>query len=284
MRIVHLADAHVSKQGSPRLPGVDLASRLAAAFDAAARLDPAPDHVVLGGDMLDEPSPDYGLLGRVAGAAAGRVHLCLGNHDNLEAYRRTPLPTFPAGCPGYYSFDAGGVRVIILNSSAALPGSSAPPLGRATAPPPGRATAPPPGRATAPPPHGAGHIDRPQLDWLARELAGERRALIFLHHPPVDVGIPWLDAIRLLNAEGFWEVVGPHAGRVAGIFFAHLHVQVSMVRRGILLASPPAAGWQFRADPTAARAETSGELPGFNVIDAWGPGPDLRVRTVRFLP
>jgi 3',5'-cyclic AMP phosphodiesterase CpdA len=268
VRIVHLADAHVARGGSRYLPGVDLVDRFAAALAAVSRLDPRPDHVVLGGDILDEPSPDYGLLAQMVEGMAWPAHLCPGNHDSVEAYSLAPLATFPAGCPGYYTFDAGELRCIILHSSAALPGSSFPP----------------PGRATAPPPHGAGYLDGPQLDWLARELAGERRAVIFLHHPPVDVGIPWLDAIRLLNAGEFWEVVGPAAPRVAGIFFAHLHAQVSMVRRDILLASPPAAGWQFRADPSAARAETSDELPGFNVIDAGGTAPDLRVRTVRLVP
>jgi hypothetical protein len=62
-------------------------------------------------------------------------------------------------------------------------------------------------------------------------------------------------------------------------------MQLSLVRKGILLASPPAVGWQFRADPVAGRAETSDELPGFNVIDAWeGDLMGLSVRTVRFQP
>lgn len=297
-RIVHLSDAHIASEGKPYLPGVDLAARCARAVTVVRGLDPAPGLIVLGGDMLDEgPSPDYGRLSDLLAGAPSPVHLCLGNHDSLDAFRRSPLPTFPAGCPGYYAFDEGQFRLLILFTAAAR--------------------------------RGKGGIDTAQLDWLAGELeslgragavagsqrsdllgsrlrvpfgpapavaGSQRSALLFMHHPPVDVGIPWIDAIGVENAPEFWEVIGPCAARVAGIFFAHLHMQVSMTRQGILLASPPAAGWQFRADPVAARAETSNELPGFNVIDAWDEAAGeparegvarsagLLVRTVRFLP
>lgn len=257
MRIVHLSDPHISKEGKPYLPGVDLAARCRQAVRAVLSLQPGPDLVVLGGDMLDEdPSPDYCALPAMLEGIAAPVHLCLGNHDSLESFRLAPLPTFPAGCAGYYSFDAGGLRLIILFTAAER--------------------------------RGKGSIDRAQLDWLRSELdAAPRGALIFMHHPPVDVGIPWLDAIKVENAAEFWEVVGPFAHCVAGILFAHVHMQLSLARKGILLASPPAVGWQFRADPVAGRAETSDELPGFNVIDTWGGEAEprgLSVRTVRFPP
>jgi 3',5'-cyclic-AMP phosphodiesterase len=83
VRIVHLADAHVARGGSRYLPGVDLVARFEAALASVRGLDPRPDHVVLGGDILDEPSPDYGLLARLAGSLDVPVHLCLGNHDTL---------------------------------------------------------------------------------------------------------------------------------------------------------------------------------------------------------
>ena len=255
MRIVHLSDAHISREGKPYLPGVDLGARCRTAVRTVCALQPGPGLVVLGGDMLDEgPSPDYRALAGMLEGIGAPVHLCLGNHDSLESFRLAPLPTFPAGCRGYYSFDAGGFRLIILFTAAERRGN--------------------------------GSIDRAQLDWLRSELdAAPRRVLLFMHHPPVDVGIPWLDAINVENAAEFWEVVEPFAGRIAGILFAHVHMQLSLVRKGILLASPPAAGWQFRADPDAGRAETSDELPGFNVIDAWEGDPmGLSVRTVRLQP
>ena len=265
MRIVHLSDAHVSRESKPYLPGVDLGARCRKAVRACAALQPAADLVMLGGDMLDDgPTPDYRTLAGLLEGLAAPVHLCLGNHDSLDAFRLAPLPTFPAGCGGYYSFGAGDLRLINLFTAAER--------------------------------RGKGSIDRAQLEWLGSELETTRRALIFMHHPPVDVGIPWLDAIKLGNSLEFWEIVEPFAARIEGIFFAHVHMQLSLERGGILLASPPAAGWQFRADPVAARAETSDELPGFNVIDTWtaessqgaGSGnekpPRLTVRTVRFRP
>jgi 3',5'-cyclic-AMP phosphodiesterase len=265
MRIVHLSDSHVSKEGKPYLPGVDLADRCRSAVRVCGALKPGADLVILGGDMLDDgPSPDYRALAGMLDGIAAPVHLCLGNHDSLEGFRRAPLPTFPTDSRGWYSFRAGDFRVIIL--------------------------------FTASERRGKGNIDRDQLDWLQGELEAAGRALIFMHHPPVSVGIAWLDAINVENSSEFWAVVEPFAERIDGIFFAHVHMQLSLVRNGILLASPPAAGWQFRADPLAAKAETSNELPGFNVIDTWNadssrgagagaePLPGLSVRTIRFQP
>jgi len=265
MRIVHLSDAHISREGKPYLPGVDLGARCRTAVRVSGALQPGADLVVLGGDMLDDgPSPDYRTLAGVLEGLVAPVHLCLGNHDSLEDFRLAPLPTFPKGCGGYYSFDAGGFRLIILFTAAER--------------------------------RGKGSVDRAQMEWLRSELDTARNALIFMHHPPVDVGIQWLDSIKVGNPSEFWEIVEPFAGRIAGIFFAHVHMQLSLVHKGILLASPPAAGWQFRADPAAGRAETSDELPGFNVIDTWvedpsreaNPGDEqpraLSVRTVRFRP
>jgi Icc protein len=263
MRIVHLSDAHVSKREKPYLPGVDLEARCRTAVRVCNSLQPGADLVVLGGDMLDDgPLPDYRTLEGMLQGIAAPVHLCLGNHDSLERFRLAPLQTFPPGSSGWYSVETGGFRIIILFTAAER--------------------------------RGKGSIERAQLDWLGSELGTARRALIFMHHPPVAVGIPWLDAINLQNSSEFWKVVEPFAACIGGIFFAHIHMQLSLARSGILLASPPAAGWQFRADPVAARAETSDELPGFNVIDTWetdplqGAGtdrlPGLSVRTVRFRP
>ncbi len=253
MRIVHLADAHVSREPSPRLPGVDLKARAAAAVSAAQALEPPPELYVLGGDMLDDgPLSDYQVLSELFGPTGRPVYICLGNHDSLEAYSRAPLPGAAPAAPGYCSFDVQDRHIVILFTAAD-------------------------GRDQ-------GSLDGPQLRWLRDDLlaSAPARCRIFMHHPPVELGVPWVDAMGLEDPDAFWEVLQPCASRVAGVFFAHAHFAVSLARHGVLVASPPAVGWQFCADPNALRAETTDELPGFNVVDVWDRG--LTVRTVRFTP
>jgi 3',5'-cyclic-AMP phosphodiesterase len=243
----------VARAASRYLPGVDLRARLAAALAAGRALDPPPDLWVLGGDMMDDgPEPDYRSLGDLCAGLGAPVHLCLGNHDSLDAYARAPLPAAPPRSPGYYSLDIPGFHVVILFTAAER--------------------------------RGAGSLDAAQLEWLREDLASSApaRVLIFMHHPPVEVGVQWLDAIMLKEAGRFWRAADGFRQRICAVLFAHVHFAVSLSRQGVLLASPPAVGWQFRADPGSAKAETAVELPGFNVLDAGESG--LTVRTVRFLP
>jgi hypothetical protein len=47
-------------------------------------------------------------------------------------------------------------------------------------------------------------------------------------------------------------------------------------------ASCPATSWQFSGSPDAAKAQRTGELPGFNLLDL--DGAQMAIHTVRFEP
>ena len=48
-----------------------------------------------------------------------------------------------------------------------------------------------------------------RLKWLREALisAGEAPTYIFMHHPPFDIGIDWIDKIKLLEVEEFAEIL-----------------------------------------------------------------------------
>jgi len=109
-----------------------------------------------------------------------------------------------------------------------------------------------------------------------------RPALIFTHHPPLDIGVPWLDRMNLRNLDRFWAVVAQHGDRLRGVFVPHLHLQITCSYRGVLVAGCPATSWQFCGNSDAETAERSSELPGFNLLDL--VGVKLCIHTVRFDP
>jgi hypothetical protein len=88
--------------------------------------------------------------------------------------------------------------------------------------------------------------------------------------------------MNLENSDAFWSILPPYAGNILGVFFAHLHIQISTAVRGVLVASPPAVCFQYSGNSDASKAELSGEQPGFNLIDA--KDRQVTVRTVRFEP
>jgi len=129
-----------------------------------------------------------------------------------------------------------------------------------------------------------GKIEEEQLLWLSHDLWAnqDKPVLIFMHHHPILSRIPWLDKMKLENAEAFWEIIPPYSKNILGVFFAHLHIQISTTVRGVLVASPPAVCFQYSGNNDASKAKLSSEWPGFNLIDVdnW----QARVQTVRFAP
>ena len=109
-----------------------------------------------------------------------------------------------------------------------------------------------------------GRLGEEQLAWLDGVLAGRTDvpAVVCLHHPPVAVGVPGMDAVGLADAEGLAAVVGrhPHVVRVTA---GHLHRQVTSAFAGTVLTVAPSTWIQvslamtdeevlgFVAEPTA---------------------------------
>ncbi len=251
MRIVHLADLHLPASSNKTLHGVSPHANFAQAVAATRKLVPAPDLIVLGGDLLEDGEhASYQTVLDAFKEAQVPVHAVLGNHDSLAGFRKTALPPRGSDFAGYYSFDLKGAHFVMLYS--ACPGKE------------------------------FGRLEERQLLWLNEDLrrnAG-KPVLVFLHHPPFDTGVGWLDKLKLADSEGFWEIIPPYARNILGVFASHLHMQHTCLHRGVIAASCPAVSWQYSSNADSSRAALSEEPPGFNLIDL--ANGSLSLRTVRF--
>jgi Icc protein len=253
MRIAHISDFHLPTKPGQLVNGVLPDANLVEAVAVLKRQTPKPDLIVLGGDLLDDGQKgNYEAIAELFKEVQIPLHTVVGNHDDLKALKNSSLLDKDKSYGGYCSFDHGELHFVLLNSAG---------TGK---------------------PHGI--IEEEQLLWLSQDLWAnhDKPVLIFMHHHPVDSGIPWLDKMRLENADAFWEIVPPYSRNILGVFFGHLHIQISTVVRGILAASPPAICFQYAGNSDASRAELSPEEPGFNLIDV--TDRQLTVRTVRFAP
>jgi 3',5'-cyclic-AMP phosphodiesterase len=254
---LHLTDPHLPPPGGTVF-GLDTAPRLAAALgDIAARHGPgsaAPAaFAVITGDLVREGEPEaYARLRQMLAGLPCPVHLLLGNHDGRDAFRAA-FPAAPVDAHGFVqaAFPSPAGLCLLLDTHE-------------------------PGRPD-------GRLCPRRLDWLAERLAETAGpVLLFLHHPPLSVGIPAMDAIGLLDTEALWEVLEPHRARIRHLFHGHLHRPIAGCWRGIPLSSVRGTAFAVALDFAAGVVTaTGGEPPCYAVVRV--QGTDLIIHT-RDLP
>ncbi|MFJ9771511.1 phosphodiesterase [Kitasatospora sp. NPDC101157] len=177
------------------------------------------DAVLITGDIADRGTEEYYVRTREVLAPLYErfpVLVCPGNHDEGQALRRILLDGDGDGDgPGDGEGDAhrtgagtgdggpvdqvrdvAGTRIVLCDSSV-------------------------PGRADG--------LLRPQtLRWLDETLAEapDRPTLVALHHPPAELGLPYIDGIRLREADRFAAVLRRHP-QVAGVLCGHAHTMAA---------------------------------------------------------
>lgn len=159
MLIAQITDLHL--HADPQHPNLARFDRVLAHLIA---MQPRPDLLVLSGDLADDGALDsYRHLQAALERWPGPVRLALGNHDSRTHFRTVFGDSHVADgfVQGRSEFD--GLQVVVLDSLEE-------------------------GR------HGGAFCEA-RARWLENAVreGGDAPLLLFMHHPPVDVGIPWID-------------------------------------------------------------------------------------------
>jgi 3',5'-cyclic-AMP phosphodiesterase len=109
-----------------------------------------------------------------------------------------------------------------------------------------------------------GRLGEAQLAWLDEQLAGnaDRPAAIALHHPPVAVGFPGMDAIRLADGDRLAGVVRRHP-HVARVLAGHLHRVTTATFAGTTVSVAPSTFRQTDLRLTPGTIGFADEPTGF---------------------
>ena len=183
MLIAQISDTHIRPKGVLAMGRVDTAGHLARAVAHINALRPAPDVVLVTGDLVDAGmAEEYAHLRDLLAPLPMPVHLIPGNHD-LRAPLRAAFPAHSYLQDGeflQYVVESGPLRLIALDTL--TPGQ----------------------------PHG--ELCARRLDWLEARLAeSDRPAILFMHHPPFDCGMKEFDDCRLnVGAERLAAIVQRH--------------------------------------------------------------------------
>ena len=195
IRIAQISDLHIKPPGQLAYGRVDTAKALARCVEALNAFEPAPDFVVVSGDLADTPVwQEYDYLAQLLAPLKLPFAGIPGNHDERELMRAA----FPKAA---YAFSSGPLnqKIAIGELDLMLLDSSVP------------------GK-----PHG--ELDALTLQWLDTMLCSsvDRPALVFLHHPPFLAGIWHMDRQNLTNAAELAAIIRRHP-RVQLVATGHVH-------------------------------------------------------------
>lgn len=203
--ILHLSDTHVLADGQ-LYDRVDSEAKLRKVFDDLERSGARPQAIVFTGDLADKGEPvAYGKLRSIIDPVARRLGAqtiwVMGNHDDREAFRSTLLGGAATTDPVDKVYYLDGLRIITLDTT--VPG------------------------------HHFGHLDGPQLDWLADELSTEapHGTILAMHHPPVPCVLDLAVTVELREQAALAEVL--KGTDVRSIIAGHLHYSTNATFAGI---------------------------------------------------
>lgn len=239
---LHFTDPHVPPPGGAVLGGDPTGGLAAALADAARRHGPGcalpAAFAVFTGDLVRDGEPAaYARFRAMLDDLPWPVHLLLGNHDDRDAFR----DAFPAEPLDGAGFVQRAIRTpaglcLMLDTHA-------------------------PGRPE-------GELCAKRLGWLAARLAESAGpVLLFLHHPPLPVGIPFMDSIALRDPDALWRTLEPHRERVRHIFHGHLHRPIAGSWRSLPLSSLRGTAFAVTLDQQPGKAAVSrDEAPCYSLV------------------
>jgi len=253
MKFIHLTDTHLVARGRA-LHGLDPAARLEACVARIAERHADAAFCVHTGDLADRGDPAaYACARELFAALPMPVHAVPGNHDDRDAFAAA-FPRAPRDEAGFVqqAFTHDGVTCVLLDTLEPAEGS-------------------------------AGACCERRAAWLAGRLAeaADGPVLLFMHHPPFDIGLPALDAIGLADAGPFERTVA-RAGNVRHLFFGHAHRPICGQWRGISFSTLYGTSHQTRLDfQRAGRIAYTAEPPAYAVVLV--QGDQITIHTDHFL-
>ena len=233
--ILHITDPHLMSDRQGELKGVPTAKTLAAVLAKAREVCSEPQYVIWTGDLSHEETvAGYQLLDELVGDWMDRSQLLPGNHDDRTALRKVFDHVEGAGQePVSFQVEVEKWRLVGLDTQ--IPGEV------------------------------AGALSEEQMVQLDGDLATDptRPTLIFMHHPPIPVGCPWLDEIGLRDPHRLQQLLLRYPG-VRGVFCGHVHLAHEGTLAHARVFCSPSAALQFDRDNSRVAFDMI--PPGFRLI------------------
>jgi len=237
MKFIHITDFHLVAPGTP-LWGLDTRERAKRCLDDIAQWHDDAAFCVISGDLADKGEPSaYRWLAEQLKAFPLKTFLMVGNHDDRGGIG-SAFPDLQCDSNGFiqYTHETDEGLFVFIDTHKGKVSEGA-------------------------------YCERRQA-WLARTLesASNTPVWLFMHHPPFDVGIPYMDRIKLENPENFAKIISGH-NNIRHIFFGHVHRAAYVQWRGISCTCLPGTNHQIPLKRESVGTPYSLEPPMYGVIE-----------------
>jgi 3',5'-cyclic AMP phosphodiesterase CpdA len=249
MIIAQISDIHLHADGPPLGEYIDPLGSLEAAVAHLRAFEPRPDVVLVTGDLVSAPDRrSYALLREYLDQLAMPVYVIPGNHDGRAEVRDA------FGDQGYLPREGEFLHYTVEDYPLRLIGLD-----------------------TVVPGEEGGCMCGERLAWLEARLGEDpkRPTLIFMHHPPFETGIGFMDKFGFEGGGGMDAVVGRHP-QVEWVLCGHLHRQIQTRWGGTVVSTAPSISFQIMLDLAQKSPGAYVMEPPASPILAWTPDSSIR--------
>ncbi len=236
VRIAHITDTHLGENTDFALLEMETDHSLSLVLQAIAECTPAPDVILVTGDIADHGSRAAyeSLQSKLKKFPQPKLWIN-GNHDSVDCMRSV------VGSGNELARRAciGEWQIIMLDSS--MRGAV------------------------------GGVIARTELGFLHACLQQypQKFSLVCLHHQPVPIGCRWLDEQKISNGDEFLALLDNFKG-VRGVLWGHVHQLFEQQRDAMLLMSTPSTCVQFA--PGNDEFKVDDKAPGYRWLELHADG------------
>ncbi|WIY25024.1 phosphodiesterase [Parasedimentitalea psychrophila] len=238
MKLIHLTDLHLTPSGA-ELAGSDPSARLSHCLKDIEQWHSDASFCVISGDLADRANPAaYSWLKEQLAGFSIPTFLMVGNHDDRSVFLSV-FDDHPRDDNGFVQHSHQTEDSLFLFLDTTSDGANP----------------------------DEGQLCPQRLDWLRTQLinAGDTPVYLFMHHPPFDIGITFVDDIKLVQHQEFADVL-KQGRNIRHVFYGHVHRTTYVQWNGVSFTSLPSLNHQIPLIPASTGTPYSSEPPGYGVV------------------